>query len=206
MTAGATCRKAASRWASAFRDASGALAGETTRVARHAHHARAWSRAASGAIGIPSRDSERPGPRLAATSAVERPRRDRRAFAAHSAAIDGALDHEPVNPFTIVNDELGAISARMRQAVTSEVPALATAAEYFFKVGAEGKRMRPTVLLLLASALTDVSAAGAVSNAVDHAPAHVVPGDVRRRQQRLCAVSGRRTFGESLVVVGQREK
>ena len=52
MTASATCRKAASRWASAFRDASGALAGETTRVARHAHHARAWSRAASGAIGI----------------------------------------------------------------------------------------------------------------------------------------------------------
>jgi hypothetical protein len=43
-------------------------------------------------------------------------------------------DDEPVNPFTIVNDELGAISARMRTAVTSEVPALATAAEYFFKV------------------------------------------------------------------------
>ena len=189
MTAGATCRKAASRWASAFRDASGALAGETARVARHAHHARAWSRAASGAIGIPPRDSERPGPRLGATSAVERPRRDRRAFAAHSAAIDGALDHEPVNPFTIVNDELGAISARMRQAVTSEVPALATAAEYFFKVGAEGKRMRPTVLLLLASALTDVSAAGAASNVVDHAPAHVVPGDVRRRQQRLAEIT-----------------
>ena len=49
--------------------------------------------------------------------------------------------------------------------------------------------MRPTVLLLLASALTDVSAAGAVSNAVDHAPAHVVPGDVRRRQQRLAEIT-----------------
>ena len=54
---------------------------------------------------------------------------------AHSAAL-GFDETEPVNPFTIVNDELSAISARMRQAVTSEVPALATAAEYFFKVGA----------------------------------------------------------------------
>ena len=87
MTAGATCRKAASRWASAFRDASGALAGETARVARHAHHARAWSRAASGAIGVPSRDLELPGARLGATSAVDRPRRDRRAFAAHSGHV-----------------------------------------------------------------------------------------------------------------------
>ena len=167
------------------------------RRARRRDHARRASRAPRPRVVSrrlrrdrhPSRDSERPGPRLGATSAVERPRRDRRAFAAHSAAIDGALDHEPVNPFTIVNDELGAISARMRQAVTSEVPALATAAEYFFKVGAEGKRMCPTVLLLLASALTDVSAAGAVSNVVDHAPAHVVPGDVRRRQQRLAEIT-----------------
>ncbi|KAL5224162.1 hypothetical protein ABZP36_010801 [Zizania latifolia] len=37
--------------------------------------------------------------------------------------------------------------------VAAEVPKLASAAEYFFKVGAEGKRFRPTVLLLMASAL-----------------------------------------------------
>ena len=104
-----------------------------------------------------------------------------------------------MNPFDIVNDELGAISTRMRTAVTSEVPALATAAEYFFKVGAEGKRMRPTVLLLLASALTDVSSGGGNPDAamkaradfasIDHAPAHVVPGDTRRRQQRLAEIT-----------------
>lgn len=107
-------------------------------------------------------------------------------------------DAEPVNPFTIVNDELGAISARMRRAVTSEVPALATAAEYFFKVGAEGKRMRPTVLLLMASALTNVSGGGPGGTAaldrsawagIDHAPAHQEPGDVRRRQQRLAEIT-----------------
>ena len=115
---------------------------------------------------------------------------------AHSAAL-GFDETEPVNPFTIVNDELSAISARMRQAVTSEVPALATAAEYFFKVGVEGKRMRPTVLLLMASALTDLSSGGAdalsraraASVSIDHAPAHEVPDDTRRRQQRLAEIT-----------------
>ena len=99
-----------------------------------------------------------------------------------------------MNPFTIVNEELSAISTRMRMAVTSEVPALATAAEYFFQMGAEGKRMRPTVLLLLASALTDASAHGADTAgkrfvSIDHAPAHQAPGDVRRRQQRLAEIT-----------------
>ncbi|XP_034213943.1 solanesyl diphosphate synthase 3, chloroplastic/mitochondrial isoform X2 [Prunus dulcis] len=34
-----------------------------------------------------------------------------------------------------------------------EVPKLASAAEYFFKIGVEGKRFRPTVLLLMSTAL-----------------------------------------------------
>ncbi|CAN6469367.1 unnamed protein product [Victoria cruziana] len=38
--------------------------------------------------------------------------------------------------------------------VVAEVPKLASAAEYFFKIGVEGKRFRPTVLLLMASSLS----------------------------------------------------
>ncbi|XP_026394963.1 solanesyl diphosphate synthase 3, chloroplastic/mitochondrial-like isoform X2 [Papaver somniferum] len=37
--------------------------------------------------------------------------------------------------------------------VGAEVPKLASAAEYFFKMGAEGKKFRPTIILLMASAL-----------------------------------------------------
>ncbi|XP_057519573.1 solanesyl-diphosphate synthase 1, mitochondrial-like isoform X2 [Amaranthus tricolor] len=37
--------------------------------------------------------------------------------------------------------------------VVAEVPKLACAAEYFFKLGVEGKRFRPTVLLLMGTAL-----------------------------------------------------
>ncbi|XP_024460375.1 solanesyl diphosphate synthase 3, chloroplastic/mitochondrial isoform X3 [Populus trichocarpa] len=37
--------------------------------------------------------------------------------------------------------------------VIAEVPKLASAAEYFFKMGVQGKRFRPTVLLLMATAL-----------------------------------------------------
>ena len=72
-----------------------------------------------------------------------------------------------VDPFSLVKDELGAISERMRRAVTSEVPALKTAAEYFFRTGSEGKRVRPTVLLLMASALGEVPSAGGASSAGD---------------------------------------
>mmetsp|Transcript_10417 Transcript_10417/g.38393 ORF Transcript_10417/g.38393 Transcript_10417/m.38393 type:complete len:440 (+) Transcript_10417:119-1438(+) len=56
------------------------------------------------------------------------------------------------DPYSIVAEELNIMSQRMREQVASEVPALSTAAEYFFRAGAEGKRFRPTVLLLLASA------------------------------------------------------
>ncbi|WOL03400.1 solanesyl-diphosphate synthase 1, mitochondrial-like isoform X1 [Canna indica] len=64
-----------------------------------------------------------------------------------------SADEEPVDPFALVSDELSIIANRLRSMVVSEVPKLASAAEYFFKVGAEGKGFRPTVLLLMASAL-----------------------------------------------------
>ena len=94
---------------------------------------------------------------------------------AHSAAL--SFDEtEPVNPFTIVNDELSAISARMRQAVTSEVPALATGG-VLLQGWSGGEEDEATVLLLMASALTDLSSGGAdalsrarAASVVDHAP------------------------------------
>ena len=74
------------------------------------------------------------------------------------------------DPFALVQKELQFISDRMRVAVQTDLPALANAAEYFFKYGAEGKRMRPTVLLLMASALSPVSSSsgsGSGGNAAD---------------------------------------
>ena len=55
------------------------------------------------------------------------------------------------------------------------MPTLATAAEYFFKEGALGKRLRPTVLLLVASALDTHGPPGAHLCAVDHAPPRETP-------------------------------
>ncbi|KAG0451179.1 hypothetical protein HPP92_026554 [Vanilla planifolia] len=60
---------------------------------------------------------------------------------------------EPQDPFSLVSDELSAITNRLRSMVVAEVPKLAQAAEYFFRMGVEGKRFRPTVLLLMAKAL-----------------------------------------------------
>ena len=103
----------------------------------------------------------------------------------------GDDDSAPVNPFKIVDEELRAIGERMRAAVSSDIPALSTASEYFFKLGAEGKRVRPTVLLLLASAMTNgvMTTANVGWRETDHAPAHQAPADVRRRQQRLAEIA-----------------
>tara|TARA_B110000977_G_scaffold199131_1_gene285652 strand:- start:30197 stop:31612 length:1416 start_codon:yes stop_codon:yes gene_type:complete len=135
----------------------------------------------------------------------------RRSFAAHSAAVDTHTQTElndvidddkfpAVDPFSLVRSELAAISERMRRAVTSDIPALKTAAEYFFRTGSEGKRVRPTVLLLMASALgegdlnssVDMNSAGHTADDLftpDHAPAHETPNSTRRRQQRLAEVT-----------------
>ncbi|KAH7435836.1 hypothetical protein KP509_06G081100 [Ceratopteris richardii] len=63
---------------------------------------------------------------------------------------------EQIDPFSLVSDELTVLANRLRSMVASEVPKLASAAEYFFKAGVEGKRFRPMVLLLMASSLTSV--------------------------------------------------
>ncbi|KAI3918027.1 hypothetical protein MKW92_053779 [Papaver armeniacum] len=84
---------------------------------------------------------------------------------------------DKMDPFSLVADELSLISNRLREMVVSEVPKLASAAEYFFKIGVEGKRFRPTVLLLMGSAL-NVSLPGPVHD--------VVPNyDIRTRYHRI---------------------
>ena len=54
--------------------------------------------------------------------------------------------------------------------------------------GAEGKRLRPTILMLLASTLSAVDASAA-SLSVDDSPASMHPSDPRRRQQRIAEAS-----------------
>ncbi|CAI0544842.1 unnamed protein product [Linum tenue] len=64
-----------------------------------------------------------------------------------------SLVEEQLDPFSLVADELSLLAKKLREMVVAEVPKLASAAEYFFKIGVEGKRFRPTVLLLMATAL-----------------------------------------------------
>ncbi|XP_010549511.1 PREDICTED: solanesyl diphosphate synthase 3, chloroplastic/mitochondrial-like isoform X2 [Tarenaya hassleriana] len=64
-----------------------------------------------------------------------------------------SLVEEELDPFLLVADELSLLGNKLRAMVVAEVPMLASAAEYFFKMGVEGKRFRPTVLLLMATAL-----------------------------------------------------
>ncbi|XP_061966220.1 solanesyl diphosphate synthase 3, chloroplastic/mitochondrial-like isoform X1 [Populus nigra] len=64
-----------------------------------------------------------------------------------------SLVEEQLDPFSLVADELSLLANRLRSMVIAEVPKLASAAEYFFKMGVQGKRFRPTVLLLMATAL-----------------------------------------------------
>ncbi|XP_057519572.1 solanesyl-diphosphate synthase 1, mitochondrial-like isoform X1 [Amaranthus tricolor] len=70
-----------------------------------------------------------------------------------SAAISPSTSKDQSDPFSLVADELSLVSDRLRSMVVAEVPKLACAAEYFFKLGVEGKRFRPTVLLLMGTAL-----------------------------------------------------
>ncbi|KAI3965731.1 hypothetical protein MKX01_010688 [Papaver californicum] len=94
-----------------------------------------------------------------------------------------SLVEEPVDPFSLVADELSLIGNRLREMVVAEVPKLASAAEYFFKMGVEGKRFRPTVLLLMASAL-NVSLPGSVPDAVAN-----FSDELRTRQQCIAEIT-----------------
>ncbi|XP_042945360.1 solanesyl diphosphate synthase 3, chloroplastic/mitochondrial-like isoform X2 [Carya illinoinensis] len=60
-----------------------------------------------------------------------------------------SMVEEQQDPFSLVADELSLLANRLRLMVVAEVPKLASAAEYFFKMGVDGKRFRPTVASLL---------------------------------------------------------
>ncbi|KAM3398407.1 hypothetical protein P3S68_001922 [Capsicum galapagoense] len=68
--------------------------------------------------------------------------------------------------------------------VVAEVPKLALAAEYFFKMGVEGKRFRPPVLLLMATALNVRIPRSAPQVDVDS-----LSGDLRTRQQCIAEIT-----------------
>ncbi|XP_057992132.1 solanesyl diphosphate synthase 3, chloroplastic/mitochondrial isoform X3 [Hevea brasiliensis] len=91
------------------------------------------------------------------------------------------LIEEPLDPFSLVADELSLLANRLRAMLVSEVPKLASAAEYFFKMGVEGKRLRPTVLLLMATALNV------------HIPEQIVgdtlAAELRTRQQCIAEIA-----------------
>ncbi|KAJ0240064.1 Solanesyl diphosphate synthase 3 [Hirschfeldia incana] len=86
---------------------------------------------------------------------------------------------EELDPFSLVADELSLLSNKLRAMVVAEVPKLASAAEYFFKKGVEGKQFRPTILLLMATALNV-----RVPEALAAESADIVPSSELRVRQR----------------------
>ncbi|XP_057763968.1 solanesyl diphosphate synthase 3, chloroplastic/mitochondrial isoform X1 [Salvia miltiorrhiza] len=96
-----------------------------------------------------------------------------------SSAVEEQLD-----PFSLVADELSILADRLRSMVVAEVPKLASAAEYFFKFGVEGKRFRPTVLLLMATAL-DLPIARQTSEVA----VNTLSTELRTRQQCVAEIT-----------------
>ncbi|XP_057517010.1 solanesyl-diphosphate synthase 1, mitochondrial-like isoform X2 [Amaranthus tricolor] len=96
------------------------------------------------------------------------------------------------DPFSLVADELALVADRLRSMVVAEVPKLASAAEYFFKLGVEGKRFRPTVLLLMGTALNmpvSISSADRLSPAVPVVVVDNLEAELRRRQQCIAEIT-----------------
>ncbi|KAE9458815.1 hypothetical protein C3L33_09287, partial [Rhododendron williamsianum] len=91
---------------------------------------------------------------------------------------------DQLDPFLLVEDELSILANRLRSMVVAEVPKLAFAAEYFFKMGVEGKGFRPTVLLLMATAL-NVHIPGPPDDVVVDA----LSEELRLRQQRIAEIT-----------------
>ncbi|KAL3144239.1 hypothetical protein ABBQ32_004017 [Trebouxia sp. C0010 RCD-2024] len=94
----------------------------------------------------------------------------------------------PIDPFAIAEAEIDSISERLRQSLLTDIPALGRAAEYFFQIGAEGKRLRPTMLVLMASAFSAVLPSADLL-IVDPSPVNHHPVDMRRRQQRIAEIT-----------------
>ncbi|GMH19646.1 hypothetical protein Nepgr_021487 [Nepenthes gracilis] len=88
------------------------------------------------------------------------------------------------DPFSLVADELSLLATRLRSMVVAEVPKLGSAAEYFFRLGVEGKRFRPTVLLLMATALSMPVPISSTNRVVD-----TLAMDLRTRQQCIAEIT-----------------
>ncbi|RAL49781.1 hypothetical protein DM860_002072 [Cuscuta australis] len=96
---------------------------------------------------------------------------------------NSVLAEEQLDPFSLVADELSLVADKLRSMVVAEVPKLASAAEYFFKKGVEGKRLRPTVVLLMATALN-----APVTNSPTEVTFDSSPMEVRRRQHCIAEI------------------
>ncbi|XP_028760539.1 solanesyl diphosphate synthase 3, chloroplastic/mitochondrial-like isoform X1 [Neltuma alba] len=92
-----------------------------------------------------------------------------------------SIVEDQLDPFSLVADELSVIANRLRAMVVAEVPQLASAAEYFFKMGVEGKRFRPTVLLLMSTALNLPLPPNELAG--------TLTTELRLRQQRLAEIT-----------------
>ncbi|XP_011039903.1 PREDICTED: solanesyl diphosphate synthase 3, chloroplastic/mitochondrial-like isoform X1 [Populus euphratica] len=95
-----------------------------------------------------------------------------------------SLVEEQLDPFSLVADELSLLANRLQSMVIAEVPKLASAAEYLFKMGVQGKRFRPTVLLLMATALNVrilETETGSVGDALTT--------ELRKRQQSIAEIT-----------------
>lgn len=101
---------------------------------------------------------------------------------------DDVAADETVDPFALVGDEVNGVSHRLCQSVVTNIPTLESAAEYFFRPGVRGKRLRPTLLLLWASALSDGQPAAELL-LPDLTPPHQRPVEQRRRQQRIAEIA-----------------
>ncbi|XP_042477452.1 solanesyl-diphosphate synthase 1, mitochondrial-like isoform X2 [Macadamia integrifolia] len=95
-----------------------------------------------------------------------------------------SIIEEQVDPFSLVAEELSILANRLRAMVVAEVPKLASAAEYFFKMGVEGKRFRPTVILLMATALNMPITKSASDGVID-----TLSDELRKRQQCIAEIT-----------------
>ena len=56
------------------------------------------------------------------------------------------VGQSPLDPFSLVADEISSVSERLRRTIMSDIPVLSKAAEYFFQVTAVRLADRPTRL------------------------------------------------------------
>lgn len=93
-----------------------------------------------------------------------------------------------IDPFAMVRHEIDSVSSRLRRCILTDIPVLERAAEYFFQSGREGKRLRSTVVLLMATSLAPHGPVPSMLE-VDDSPASQHPKELRRRQQRIAEIS-----------------